>query len=178
MLQSETRLCTCPRLFGKFFTVLLKLAFRSATEGIYLKTRSDGILFNLLRLKVKSKCEMKCLHEFLFADDEAITSHSSGDLQYLMNRFHTACQCFGLMISLKKTQTLGQGVNKLPSISLSGYKLDAVHNFIYLGLTISDSVNQIFTMHTKIHIYRACVLGTLLNAGETWDPVLLPGKST
>ena len=36
-----------PTLFGIFFAVLLKQAFRDATEGVYLRTRSDGKLFNL-----------------------------------------------------------------------------------------------------------------------------------
>ena len=40
-----------PTLFGVFFAVLLKQAFGSSTEGIYLRTRSDGKLFNLSRFK-------------------------------------------------------------------------------------------------------------------------------
>ena len=63
------------KLFSIFFAVLPKHAFESAMKGIYLRTRSDGSLFNLSRLKAKSKCQMKCLCEFLFADDVAITSH-------------------------------------------------------------------------------------------------------
>ena len=48
-----------PTLFGIFFVVLLKHAFGSATEGIYLRTRSDGKLFNLSRLKAKTKVQQK-----------------------------------------------------------------------------------------------------------------------
>lgn len=44
-----------PTLFGIFFSLLLKHAFGSATEGIYLHTRSDGRLFNLARLKAETK---------------------------------------------------------------------------------------------------------------------------
>ena len=40
-----------PTLFGIFFALVLKHAFGSATEAIYLPTRSDGGLFNLARLK-------------------------------------------------------------------------------------------------------------------------------
>ena len=36
-----------PTLFGIFFAPLLKHAFGSSTEGMYLHTRSDGKLFNL-----------------------------------------------------------------------------------------------------------------------------------
>lgn len=42
-----------PTLFGIFFAMLLKHAFGASTEGIYLRTRSDGNLFNLSRFKAK-----------------------------------------------------------------------------------------------------------------------------
>ena len=44
-----------PTLFGIFFGMLLKHAFDTTTEGIYLRTRSDGRLFNLARLRAKTK---------------------------------------------------------------------------------------------------------------------------
>lgn len=44
-----------PILFGICFAVMLKHAFGSATEGIYLITRSGGKFFKLSRLKAKSK---------------------------------------------------------------------------------------------------------------------------
>ena len=44
-----------PTLFGIFFALLLKHAFKSSREGIYLHTRSDGKLYNLSRLRSKSK---------------------------------------------------------------------------------------------------------------------------
>ena len=43
-----------PTLFGIFFSVLLKHAFGSTTEGIYLRTRSDGKLYNISRLRAKT----------------------------------------------------------------------------------------------------------------------------
>ena len=52
------------------------------------------------------------MHEdFLFADDAAVVAHSAEDLQQLMNHFRKACQDFGLTISRKKTQVMGQGVD-------------------------------------------------------------------
>ena len=44
-----------PTLFGILFALLLKHAFGAATEGVYIHTRSDGSLFNLTRLKAKTK---------------------------------------------------------------------------------------------------------------------------
>ena len=44
-----------PTLFGIFFSLFLSYAFDSSSEGIYLHTRSDGKLFNLARLRAKTK---------------------------------------------------------------------------------------------------------------------------
>ena len=93
-------------------------AFGTATEGVYLWTRSDGKLFNLSRLRARTKVQLKCIRDFLFADDAAIVAHSAENLQQLMNRFSKACQDFGLTISLKKTQVMGQGMDSTPSITI------------------------------------------------------------
>ena len=98
---------------------MLKHAFGTATEDVYLRTRSDGKLFNLSRLRAKTKVQLKCMWDFLFADDTAVVAHSAEELQQLMNHFSKACQDFGLTISLKKTQVMGQGVDSPPSITIS-----------------------------------------------------------
>ncbi|KAK4321913.1 hypothetical protein Pmani_007295 [Petrolisthes manimaculis] len=55
---------SAPTLFGIFFAVMLKNAFGPATEGIYLRTRTDGKLFNLSRLIPKTKTQLKFLRDF------------------------------------------------------------------------------------------------------------------
>ena len=85
-----------PTVFGISFAVMLKHANGTATEGVCLRTRSDGKLFNLSRLRAKTKIQLKCMRDFLFADEAAIVAHSAKDLQQLMNRFSKACQDFGL----------------------------------------------------------------------------------
>ena len=183
-----------PTLFGIFFAVMLKHAFGPAAEGIYLRTRTDGKLFNLSRLRAKTKVQLRCLRDFLFADDAAVTAHSAKDLQQFMTRFSYACQNFGLTISLKKTQVMGQDVDSPPAISINDLELDVIHDFVYLGSAISDTLsldaelnrrirkaatimtrltkkawnNSKLTVHTKIQIYRACVVSTLLYGSESW----------
>ena len=44
-----------PTLFRIFFLLLLKHAFDSLDNGVYIRTRSDGKLFNLSRLRAKTK---------------------------------------------------------------------------------------------------------------------------
>ena len=63
-------------LFGILIAVMLKHAFGHAAEGINLRTRTDGKLFNLCRLRAKTKVQLRYLRDYLFADDEAVTAHS------------------------------------------------------------------------------------------------------
>ena len=100
---------------------------------------SDGNLFNLSRLRAKTKVKLKCMQDLLFANDAAVVAHSAEELQQFVNYFSKACQDFGLTISLKKTQVMGQGVNSSPSITISVQELEVVHDFVYLGSTISDT---------------------------------------
>ena len=73
----------------------------------------------------------------LVADDAAITTHTQEDLQWLLDRFSKACRHFGLTISLAKTQVMGHDIKEIPSLFIHNYKLEVVHEFVYLGSTIT-----------------------------------------
>ena len=68
-----------PTLFGIFFATPIKHAFGKSTEGIYLRTRSDGNLSKLSRLRAKTRVHEKYVRD-LFSDDAAITTHIQEDL--------------------------------------------------------------------------------------------------
>ena len=89
---------------------------------------------------------------------------------------------------------MGQGTDSPPSIHIGSHKLNAVDRFQYLGSTISSNLslepeinsriakasavmsklhkrvwsNNNLTVNTKMRVYRACVLSTLLYSSETW----------
>ena len=130
-----------PTLFGIFFSMLLHYAFKDSSEGIYIHTRSNGKLYNIARLRAKTKVRKVLLREMLFADDAALVSHTECGLQQLVSCFAHACQEFGLTISLKKTNVMAQGAATPPNIAIGGYRLEAVENFTYLGSTISGSLS-------------------------------------
>ena len=99
----------------------------------------------------------------------------------------------GLTISLKKTQVMSQDVEHPSSISIADYELEAVHEFVYLGSTISDSLSlqtetnmcngkaattlsrltkrvwskSKLAEHTKVQVYETCLLSTLLYGSES-----------
>ena len=54
-------------------------------------------------LRARINVQTKCLGDFLFGGDAAVTTHSADDLHKLMDRFISACRDFGLTISQKKT---------------------------------------------------------------------------
>ena len=96
-----------PTLFSILFSLLLGYAFKGNEEGAYIHTRSDGSLFNLSRLRAKTKVRKVLIREMLFADDAG--------LQDLINCFSDACNKFGLTISIKKMMSLAKMSALLPA---------------------------------------------------------------
>lgn len=185
-----------PTLFGIFFAVLLDYAFDNAAGDIFIRTRFDGSLFNLARLRAKTKVTEILIKELLFADDAALLAHDEGTLQSLINNLARACDTFSLSINISKTVILPQACTSLTGTYLNGSILTTVNKFCYLGSTITSTFsleeeinarignaatnfgrlskrawdNKRLTLKTKIQIYRACVLSTLLYSSETWTP--------
>ena len=183
-----------PILFGIFFTLLLRHTFGTAQEGIYLQTRSDGSLFNLAHLKARTKVCEALIRDMLFADNARVMTHTQRELQLLMDHFSQACKDFRLIISLKKTNILGQDIPAPPLITINDYELKVIHQFTYPGSTITDNLsldpeidkrigkaattlacltsrvwtNPKLTVKTKMAVYNACILSTLLYDSETW----------
>ena len=121
----------------------------------------------------------------------------------MMTRFSDAYQDFGLTINLKKTQLMGEDVDCPPAISINDHELDVIHDFLYLGSATSDTLsldaelnrrigkaattknrltkkawnNSKLIEHTKIHIFRACVLSNTLHGNEPWTLHCVPDKN-
>ena len=103
--------------------------------------RSDGKLYNIARLRAKTKVRKTTISDMLFANDAAVTTNTEYGLQQLMNRFSHACCDFVLTISLKKTNVLGQDVDTPPVITINNYQLEVFHELTYLGSTITDNLS-------------------------------------
>ena len=187
-----------PTLFSIFFAALLAHAFRDCDRGVGLRFRTTGKVFDLRRFNAKSKTFQALIIELLYADDADFVAHTEADMQHIMDLFSASCEAFGLTISLNKTKAMftpapGEPYIE-PSILVNGTRLGVVEKFVYLGSTLTRdgsldaeiyqriqkasvafgklekrlwSVRDI-TNHTKICVYRACILTTLLYASETW----------
>ena len=83
--------------------------------------------------------------DFLLAVDCALNASTQSDMQGSMDLCTKACDAFGLTISTKKTEVLHQLAPAAPCtephITVNGQRLAAVDKFVYLGGTLSLSVN-------------------------------------
>ncbi|KAL8595295.1 hypothetical protein ACOMHN_020048 [Nucella lapillus] len=131
------------------------------------------------------------IEDFLFADYCALNAGNEQEMQAEMDSLSSACNNFGLTISTKKTEVIYQPVpNKQyhkPQIMVNGQTLQAVETFTYLGSIDAETNNRIskassafgrlrekvwerrgISLKTKLKVYRAVVLTTLLYGCETW----------
>ena len=187
-----------PTLFSMVFSAMLTDAFQSCNEGILLRYRTDGGIFNLRRLRAVTKVKEVMIRDFLFADDCALNASTEAAMQHETDCFSKACDNFGLTISTKKTEVMYQPAPgkqyTAPSITVKGHQLQAVETFTYLGSTLSRSANidaevnnriakasasfgrlrenvwerRGIRRSTKLKVYHAVILTTLLYASETW----------
>ena len=187
-----------PTLFSIFFAVTLVLAIKDCDIGIYLRYRMTGKLFNIRRFNAKSKTFISIVRDLLYADDVDLVAHSEQDMQVIMDRFSEACRTMGLTISLNKTKVMFTPApgNRYyePNIIVNGTPLEVVDTFVYLGSMIAKDgsldneitrrieqgsasfgklekrlwCRQEISIKTKLSIYEACVITTLLYCSETW----------
>ncbi|PFX11746.1 Craniofacial development protein 2 [Stylophora pistillata] len=183
-----------PTLFNIFFSLLLNHAFESSEEGILIRSRSDGKLFHPARLRAKTKARKVAIRDLLFADDVALVAHSAEKLQLLLNQFSDACEAVRLTSSLEKTKVMSQDNAATPAVTIEDYILEAVTQFTYLGCTTSNNnyfeleigkrigkaatnmaklstrvwENKKLTTQTKVAVYRACIVSTLIFGSQSW----------
>ena len=187
-----------PVPFHVFFTCMLSHAVRDLEKGVYIRYRLNSSLFDLRRLATKTKSLHSLLQEVLFADDCALAAHTESDQQLMLDRFSSASKLFGMTVSLGKTKVLHQpGPNTYPpahNIVIDDTLLANVEHFKYLGSTLSCDGsldkeiatriskasqaqgrlrNRVLNQHnirllTKLRVYNAVVLPSLLYGCETW----------
>lgn len=185
-----------PTLFALYFAVVVKEVLQTVSQGVRIRFRTDGSLFNLGRLKARTKVSYALITEIMYADDLCFLAESPDDLQQLMSVFHEACRKFGLKISVKKTEVMSVDAHgrEALTVKLGEDVLKQVDKFRYLGSTITSKCDldaevstrigaaaaafgklnsKVFCSHdlklaTKVSVYMAVVLPNLLYSSETW----------
>lgn len=91
-----------PTLFALYFTMVFRMAFGRCSDGVYIRYRTTGGLFNIRRFNASTKVLTKMIHDLLYADDCDLVVHTVTDIQHLVDAFAVACSALGLTINLKK----------------------------------------------------------------------------
>lgn len=89
----------------------------------------------MLPLSLEFETTDVLIREILLADAAAITAHSEIDLQRLVNR-----RSFGLTISFRKTEVIGQKTNSRPEKKCEPLKI--VDKFVYFGSTVKVTLSM------------------------------------
>nr|AOE48155.1 hypothetical protein [Eumigus monticolus] len=187
-----------PTLFSLYVATVMQLIKDDLPSGIQITYRMDGKLFNLSRLKARTRTSSAALVELQYADDNAVVAQSEEDLVKILNAFSSAYKKIGLKLNTNKTQILyqpapGQGLRNI-NVTIDGVRLQEVNTFPYLGSILSSSANidseiqhrincagasfarlrsRVFdnrdlNVATKILVYNSVVVPTLLYGSETW----------
>ena len=181
-------LATPTRLFRESFPI---------EQGIGISYRLDGSVFNLGRLKARTKVARDYITELQYADDCALVAHTPEDLQQSITALCNIYSAMGLAVNTDKTEVLHQWYNTdhpaPPEIRIGQTVLKTTDQFCYLGSLMSSNCsmdveincrigkawaafaklrkNVIHThnlrLATRVAVYKAICLSTLLYGLET-----------
>ena len=82
------------------FPAMLTIAFQDGDNGIPIRYRFYGKLFNLRRLQAKSKVQVEVLGEFLFADSMAKDAPTVEKMQKWVDQVSNSCDSYDLAIGI------------------------------------------------------------------------------
>ena len=157
-------------LFSMMFSAMLTDAFQDGDNGIPIRFRFDGKLFNLRRLQAKSKVQTEVLDEFLFANDMTKGAPKEEKMQQGMDQVSDSCDSYDLTIGIKKTEVVYQPAHgkpyKEPTITVKDQRLQVVDKYTYLGSTISTVVHINDEVNARI-AKASAAFGRL--RGSIWD---------
>ena len=97
-----------PTLYSLYLAAVLETMCTNLNLGVFIKTRTDGKLFNLARLRASIKTREICVTELLFADDSALVATDPNVIQEIADRLSCAARHFGMKINVSKPELLYQ----------------------------------------------------------------------
>ncbi|XP_061891552.1 dickkopf-related protein 3b isoform X2 [Entelurus aequoreus] len=167
-------------------------------SGVTVDFRLDGNLFNIRRLQAVTKVTPVQVIELQYADDCAVVAHTPEALQATLSAAASAYGRLGLSVNVAKTEVICQWASTPPphppTFTINNKPLAVVDSFKYLGSFLSDDCsidrevqnrikqasasfgrlrgrvfqNKDLKLHTKVAVYLAVVMTTLLYSCEAW----------
>ncbi|XP_076047199.1 uncharacterized protein LOC143028697 [Oratosquilla oratoria] len=145
-----------PILFNLFFTRVVNHAFRDLDLGVYLRFRFEGSVFDPRRLNAKTKTTEKLI----------LAAHKEPDLQLIVDILLRLPTSLALPSALERQSTISNDGSLEKEISARICKASQA-----LGRLITRVLNQRnVKLSTKLKVYRAVVLTSLLYGCESWTP--------
>jgi len=135
-----------PVIFNFFMTAVTLYARNSFLQvnGISVKYRLDGNLFNQSRLNAQSKTSVTHSYELQYADDTALVSHTADGLQQLLDSMVDAYSRAGLVVNIKKTEIPQQCISPNlapPVFSIKNCPIANVDPLVYLGTVRNNTLD-------------------------------------
>jgi len=108
--------------------VAVTLVFRhniSAADGVRIKNRLDGSLFNIHRLQAVTEVTNDTIFDLQYTDDAALPSHTPDGLQQQLDAISSVYSRAGPVVNSKKTEVLylPSDLSLPPTFYISGYQL-------------------------------------------------------
>ena len=137
-----------PTLFG-IFSLLLIHAFDSSDDGVYIHTKSDERLFNLSKVKAKTKMRHAYSIDAVYRPCCPCSSHrgsSSENYKQLLSSQQTLRSDH----QPKETNIMAQDTGIAPNIHIDNYSSEVVSEFTYLGSSMSSNLSLKLELKRRI----------------------------
>ena len=152
--------CVLAPVIFNLFLVAVTLVFHhniSAADGVHIKYRLDGSLFNTRRLQAVMKVTNNPIFDLQYADDAALPSHTPDGLQQQMDAISSAYSRSGLVVNSKKTEVLylPSDSSLPPTFYISGDQLGFTEQFTYLGSIITSRCDLTAEIQHRVNLVSA-----------------------
>nr|VZH95528.1 unnamed protein product [Spirometra erinaceieuropaei] len=168
---------------GKFATIISAYAPpMTSSDAVRDKFYEDLHALLATVSKADKLIVLATVHELLFADDCALNTTSEEEMQRSMDLFSAACENFGLVINTQKTIVMHQlshspqrAANQRECTLSRNTKIDdkVANRISKASQAFGRLQSTVWNRHglqlsTKLKMYKAVILPTLLYGAETW----------
>ena len=144
-----------PTLFALYLAAML-CELSADSPSIELRCRFDGSLFNLARLKARTKTSNLRITELQYGDDNATPASSTEELQQVADLLYAVYERLGIDVNNDKTKVLMQpALDQSPEdldIVIGGQNIEVVHSFLYLGSLLTSSATSLEDINSRIGV--------------------------
>jgi len=152
--------CVLAPVIFNLFLVAVTLVFRhniAAADGVRIKYRLDGSLFNIRCLQAVTKVTNDTIFNPQYADNAALPSHTPDGLQRQLDAISSAYSRAGMVVNSKKTEVLylPSDSSLPPTFYISGDQLGLTEQFTYLGSIITSTCDLTAEIQHRVNLVSA-----------------------